>query len=67
MPTTNIVSGTKLRALLARFNLAGNEGSKIAGELLGYKWRTISHWLSRGISRNHLDLLEHKLKEKYNK
>ena len=65
MPTTNIVPGTELRALLARFNLTGNKGARVAGTLLNYKTSTIQMMLSRGIRRNDFDLLERKLKEVY--
>jgi len=56
-------SGDELRALMTKYNLAGNDGAKKVAELLRLTTGNVFMSLSRGLRRNDLELLEYKLKD----
>ena len=60
----DLASGKELRSLLERFNLIGNDGAAQAARLIRVERITIQSYLTRGIDRNLLELLECKLTRK---
>jgi len=59
-----IIPGKQLRALLQAHNVTGNEGAKLAGDMLHVLPATIQQWYTRGIRLNDYELLELKLKDR---
>lgn len=60
----NRIEGERLRSLMFKYGLSGNDGADLVAKLLHTTRSTVMGWFTKGIPINDFELLTRKLAER---